>query len=73
MAGLVMENVGGRSLPILIAIQGRGDRPACDHRQVPDAVFWIARAGSPWRDLFEELGKWSSVYRLFRRWTLLGM
>ena len=38
-----------------------------------DGIFWIARTGSPWRDLPEEFGKWSSVYRQFRRWTLAGL
>lgn len=37
-----------------------------------DAVFWIARTGSPWRDLPEELGRWASVYKQFLRWTPLG-
>lgn len=59
--------------PFLIGIRGRGGRPATDHRLVLDAVFWIARTGSPWRDLPEEFGKWSSVYRQFRRWTLAGL
>ena len=35
-------------------------------------MFWIARTGSPWRDLYDHFGKWSSVYRQFRRWTLSG-
>jgi len=38
-----------------------------------DGVFWIARTGAPWRDLPKEFGKWSSVYRQFRRWTLAGL
>ena len=38
-----------------------------------DGIFWIARTGAPWRDLPEEFGKWSSVYRQFRRWTLAGL
>jgi len=59
--------------PFLIAVRGRGGRPAYDHRRVLDAIFWIARTGSPWRDLPEEFGKWSSVYRQFRRWTLAGL
>lgn len=59
--------------PFLLAIRGRGGRPASDHRAVLDAVFWIARTGSPWRDLPDEFGKWSSVYRQFRRWTLAGL
>ena len=59
--------------PFLVAIRGRGGRPATDHRRVLDAVFWIARTGSPWRDLPDEFGKWSSVYRQFRRWTLASL
>jgi transposase len=27
----------------------------------------------PWRDLPEEFGKWSSVYRQFRCWTLASL
>jgi transposase len=59
--------------PFLIAIRGRGGRPASDHRLVLDDVFWIARTGAQWRDLPEEFGKWSSVYRQFRRWTLSSL
>lgn len=59
--------------PFLIAIRGRGGRPASDHRLVLDGVFWIARTGAQWRDLPEEFGKWSSVYRQFRRWTLSSL
>ena len=57
----------------ITAIRGRGGRPAEDHRLVLDGVFWITRTGAPWRDLPEEFGKWSSVYRQFRRWTLAGL
>lgn len=49
-----------------------GRKPA-DHRLVLDGIFWIARTGAPWRDLPQEFGKWSSVYRQFRRWTLAGL
>lgn len=44
-----------------------------NHPLVLDGVFWIARTGSPWRDLPEEFGRWSSVYRQYRRWTLAGL
>ena len=57
----------------ILAIRGRGGRPASNHRRVLDGVFWIARTGAQWRDLPEEFGKWSSVYRQFRRWTLTGL
>ena len=59
--------------PFIIGIRGRGGRPASNHRLVLDGVFWIARTGAQWRDLPEEFGKWSSVYRQFRRWTLAGL
>lgn len=48
-------------------------RKPMNHRIVLDGIFWIARTGSPWRDLPEEFGKWSSVYRQSRRWTLAGL
>jgi transposase len=57
----------------IIAIRGRGGRPASNHRLVLDGIFWISRTGARWRDLPEEFGKWSSVYRQFRRWTLAGL
>ncbi len=49
-----------------------GRRPK-DHRLVLDGIFWLARTGAQWRDLHEHFGKWSSVYRQFRRWTLAGL
>ena len=70
MARLLMEDAEWAFFePLLDAIRGRGGRRAMDHRRILDADFWIARTGSPWRDLPEEFGKWSSVYRQFRRWT----
>jgi len=59
--------------PFITSIRGRSGRPASDHRRVLDGVFWIARTGAQWRDLPDEFGKWSSVYRQFRRWTLAGL
>ncbi len=59
--------------PLVVARGPRSGRPPADHRLVLDGVFWIARTGAPWRDLPAEFGKWSSVYRQFRRWTLEGL
>ncbi|QFT74864.1 hypothetical protein FIU92_17975 (plasmid) [Ruegeria sp. THAF33] len=57
----------------ILSIRAPNGRKPINHRLVLDGVFWIARTGAPWRDLPEEFGKWSSVYRQFRRWTLAGL
>lgn len=57
----------------ILAVRAPNGRKATNHRLVLDGIFWIARTGAPWRDLPSEFGKWSSVYRQFRRWTLAGL
>jgi transposase len=57
----------------ILGVRAPNGRKPVNHRLVLDGIFWIARTGSPWRDLPEEFGKWSSVYRQFRRWTLAGL
>jgi transposase len=59
---------------LFVTVRGAhsGRRPK-DHRLVLDGIFWIARTGAQWRDLHEYFGKWSPVYRQFRRWTLAGV
>ena len=57
----------------ILAVRAPNGRKPLNHRLVLDGIFWIARTGSPWRDLPDEFGKWSSVYRQFRRWTLAGL
>src|SRR5262245_3641210 len=32
-------------------------------------VLWIARTGSPWRDLPPSFGHWNSVFTRFRDWV----
>lgn len=43
-----------------------------DARLFLEAVLWIARTGSPWRDLPERSGNWNSVFKRFRRWVKNG-
>jgi transposase len=38
-----------------------------------EAVLWIVRTGSPWRDLPATFGHWNSVFRRFRRWAVAGV
>ena len=44
-----------------------------DNRMFIEAVLWIVRTGSPWRDLPEAFGDWNSVFRRFSRWSHKGI
>src|SRR5258708_33159423 len=44
-----------------------------NNRLFIEAVLWIARTGSPWRDLPEAFGKWFTVYTRFWRWAQKGV
>ena len=44
-----------------------------DNRLFVEAVLWIVRTGSPWRDLPEVFGAWNSAFRRFSRWSAKGV
>ena len=46
---------------------------AKDNRLFGNALIWIFKTGSPWRDLPERFGMWSSVHRRFSRWCSSGI
>jgi putative transposase len=46
---------------------------AKDNRLFVEAVLWIARTGSPWRDLDPALGNWHATYTRFSRWGKKGV
>ena len=43
-------------------------RSGGNNRLFMEAVLWIVRTGSPWRDLPAMFGNWSTAYRRFRDW-----
>lgn len=57
-------------------LPGKASDPGCtakDNRLFVEAVLWIARTGSPWRDLPTELGNWHTTYVRFARWRDTGV
>lgn len=57
-------------------VPGRASSPgrtAVDTRLFIDAVLWLAREATPWRDLPAEFGKWNTTHCRFRRWSLNGV
>ena len=57
-------------------LPGRKGTPgvtAKDNRLFINAVFWILRTGSPWRDLPPDYGKWKNAHRRFCRWRDKGV
>ena len=70
---VVTDRVWEKREPLLPGKPTDSGVTANDNRLFLEAVLWRVRTGSPWRDLPEDFGKWSSVYRQFRRWTLAGL
>jgi transposase len=47
--------------------------PRTDNRRFLNALLWMARSGSRWRDLPERLGDYETVKRRYYRWIEMGV
>jgi transposase len=56
----------------LLPNQPRGV-PRQDDRRVLNGIFWTLRTGSPWRDLPERYGPYTTVYNRYNRWAKAGV
>ncbi len=44
-----------------------------DDRRVINGIFWVLRAGAPWRDLPNRYGPYTTAYNRFNRWRKAGV
>ena len=51
----------------------RGGRPRRDDRRVLNGIFFVLRTGTPWRDLPERYGPYTTAYNRFNRWAKEGV
>jgi len=70
---LLSDDVWNRVRDILPGKKGDRGRTASNNRWFLEAVLWIARTRSPWRDLPAEFGRWHTVYIHFSRWRSKGV
>jgi putative transposase len=59
--------------PHLPGKPGDPGRHGRDNRLFVEAVLWLVRTGTPWRDLPNTFGKWFTVYTRFWRWAHKGV
>src|SRR3954467_784332 len=55
--------------PLCLGKPGDPGRSGKDNRLFVEAVLWIVRTGSPWRDLPPSFGNWNSIFTRFRDWV----
>jgi putative transposase len=58
--------------PLLPVAKKRG-RPRTPLRSVCDAIFYLAKAGCPWRLLPQTFPPWKTVYHFFHQWSRNGL
>ncbi len=55
--------------PHCLGKPGDPGRSGNDNRLFVEAILWIVRTGSPWRDLPAHFGKWNTVFVRYRDWV----
>ena len=69
----ISDHIWNKLEPHLPGRKGAWGGVARDNRQFINAVFWILRTGSPWRDLPPDYGDWKNTHRRFCRWRDKGI
>nr|WP_182283490.1 IS5 family transposase [Comamonas testosteroni] len=69
MRYVLTDEQWARMSPLCLGKIGDRGRSGSNNRLFLEAVLWVARTGSPWRDLPPEFGKWNTVFKRFRDWV----
>jgi transposase len=72
MARFDLSDVEWRVIEPLLPNKPRGVARVND-RRVLNGIFYVLRTGSPWRDLPERYGPYTTVYNRFNRWARAGV
>ena len=72
MARFDLSEVEWRLIEPLLPNKPRGVARVND-RRVLNGIFYVLRTGSPWRDLPERYGPYTTVYNRFNRWAKAGV
>jgi transposase len=72
MAGFDLSDGEWAIIAPLLPNKPRGV-PRVDDRRILNGIFYVLRTGSPWRDLPERYGPYTSVYNRFNRWAKAGV
>lgn len=72
MARFDLNDAEWRTIQPLLPNKPR-DVPRVDDRRILNGMFFILRTGSPWRDLPERYGPYTTVYNRFYRWAMTGV
>ncbi len=67
---IITDDVWKRIEPFFKQV-GRG-RPGNNDRMFIEAILWIMRTGTAWRDLDSGLGSWKTHYNRFNNWAKKG-
>src|SRR5580704_15083474 len=72
MARYDLSEVEWRLIEPLLPNKPRGVARV-DDRRVINGIFYVLRTGSPWRDLPERYGPYTTVYNRYNRWAKAGV
>ena len=72
MARFDLSDVEWRLIEPLLPNKPRGVARVSD-RRVLNGIFYVLRTGSPWRDLPERYGPYTTIYNRFNRWARAGV